>query len=138
VSIRCVIVDDNSSFRQEMRGLLEEQGLDVVGTAASGAEALRQIADLRPDVMLIDIDLGAESGLTLARRLQESGGHPGTNLIMISTHDEREYADLIDRTPAIGFLSKTELSAAAIRRMLGASANSRPGTPTRFDERRGM
>ena len=64
--LRCLIVDDNASFREEMRGLLAEQGLDVVGGAGSAAEAFRKIAELGPDVALIDIDLGEESGLELA------------------------------------------------------------------------
>src|SRR4051795_12896288 len=72
--LRCLIVDDNASFREEIRGLLAEQGLDVVGGAGSAADAHRQIAELRPDVALIDIDLGGESGLELAREL---GGQPG-------------------------------------------------------------
>jgi len=63
--LRCLIVDDNASFREEMRGLLAEQGLDVVGGAESGAEAFQQIAELGPEVALIDIDLGEESGLSL-------------------------------------------------------------------------
>jgi DNA-binding NarL/FixJ family response regulator len=119
--LRCLIVDDNASFREEMRGLLAEQGLDVVGEAGSGAEAIRQIAELGPDVALIDIDLGEESGLELARRLRERpGGAAVPHLILISTHDEAEYADLIDASSAIGFLAKTDLSAATIRQMLVA------------------
>jgi DNA-binding NarL/FixJ family response regulator len=123
MSIRCLIVDDNSSFLQEMHGLLEEQGLEMVGGAASADDALAQIAELRPEVALIDIDLGGESGLALARRVQEDAGHPAPNVILISTHDERAFADLIERSSALGFLSKTELSAATIRQML-ASATS--------------
>src|SRR5437763_6597868 len=121
VSLRCLIVDDNPSFREEMRGLLAEQGLDVVGEAGSGAEAFRQIADLGPDVALIDIDLGEESGLELARRLRERLGRAAVpHLILISTHDEAEYADLIEASSAIGFVAKTDLSAATIRQMLAA------------------
>jgi DNA-binding NarL/FixJ family response regulator len=127
VTIRCLIVDDNSSFRLEMQGLLEEQGLDVVGSAASGDEAVQQIAELGPDVALVDIDLGAESGLALARRIDGTVGH-GTYVILISTHDESEYADLIEGSPAIGFLAKTELSAEAIRRMLANRSDERRGT----------
>src|SRR5436190_12132022 len=93
--LRCLIVDDNASFREEMRGLLAEQGLDVVGGAGSAADAHRQIAEMRPDVALIDIDLGGESGLELARQLR---AHPSQGavpqLILISTHDEADYADL--------------------------------------------
>jgi CheY-like chemotaxis protein len=108
IAPRFLIVDDNTSFREEMRALLVEQGLDVVGGAGSAADAHRQIAELRPDLALIDIDLGAESGLELARQLREEprdGAAP--HVILISTHDE-----------AIGFLAKSDLSAASIRRML--------------------
>ena len=131
--IRCLIVDDNSSFRQEMGGLLEEQGLEVVGGAASAAEALQRIAELRPDVALIDIDLGRDSGLTLATRLNETAGPAVPNVILISTRDEGAFAELIERSLAVGFLSKTELSGPAILRML-ASATSET---SRSGERRG-
>jgi DNA-binding NarL/FixJ family response regulator len=116
---RCLIVDDNTSFREEIRALLVEQGLDVVGGAGSAADAHRQIAELRPDVALIDIDLGGESGLELARQLRKEprdGAKP--HVILISTHDEAEYRDLIQASSAIGFLAKSDLSAAGIRRML--------------------
>jgi DNA-binding NarL/FixJ family response regulator len=117
--LRYVIVDDDARFREEMRGLLAEQGLDVVGGAGSAAEAFRQIAELRPDVALIDIDLGGESGLELARRLREKPGQDGVpHLILISTHDEAEYADLIEASSAIGFLAKIDLSATTIRQIL--------------------
>jgi DNA-binding NarL/FixJ family response regulator len=131
--LRCLIVDDNSGFRQEMGGLLKEQGLEVVGGAASAAEALQQIAELRPDVALIDIDLGRDSGLTLATRLRETAGPAVPNVILISTHDEGAFAELIERSPALGFLPKTELSGAAIRGMLASATNE----TTRSGERRG-
>jgi DNA-binding NarL/FixJ family response regulator len=116
---RCLIVDDNTSFREEMRGLLVEQGLDIVGGAGSAVDAHRQIAELRPDVALIDIDLGGESGLELARRLrQEPSDAAALHIILISTHDGAEYADLIQASSAIGFLAKSDLSAASIRRIL--------------------
>jgi DNA-binding NarL/FixJ family response regulator len=121
VPLRCLIVDDNASFREEMRGLLAEQGLDVVGGAGSAADAHRQITELRPDVALIDIDLGDESGLALARQLHENSGQIAVpHLILISTHDEAEYADLIEASSVIGFLAKIDLSAATIRQMLAA------------------
>jgi DNA-binding NarL/FixJ family response regulator len=128
--LRCVIVDDNAGFRDEMGALLEEEGISVVGGAASGSEAIRQISASRPDVALIDIDLGGESGLALARALStavDAAALP--SLILISTHDEGEYADLIEASPAIGFLAKTELSAAAIGRLLARPSRSgeRPG-----------
>ena len=72
---------------------------------------------LRPDVVLIDIRLGRESGFETARRLADNG-HSAA-LVMISTHAGEDYADLIAESPATGFLPKAELSAAAIRRILG-------------------
>src|SRR3954452_18656768 len=106
--LRCLIVDDNASFREQIRGLLAEQGLDVVGGAGSAADARRQIAELRPDVVLIDIDLGGESGLELAREL---GGQPGPgavpHLILISTHEEAESPALLKPVPLFAFWGKT-------------------------------
>jgi DNA-binding NarL/FixJ family response regulator len=136
--LRCLIVDDNVSFREEMRGLLAEQGLDVVGGAGSAADAHRQIAELRPDVALIDIDLGGESGFELARRLREEPGQAAIpRLILISTHDEAEYSDLITDSAAIGFLAKIDLSAAKIRRMLAAVNGTDPSRTNRSDGRPG-
>lgn len=121
MALHCLIVDDNTSFREELRALLVEQGLDVVGGAGTAADACRQIAELRPDLALIDIDLGGESGLELARRLhKQPGGAAVSYVILISTHDETEYADLIQASSAIGFLAKSDLSAASIRRMVQA------------------
>ncbi len=118
MTLRCVIVDDNASFREEVRGLLQEQGLDVVGTAATADDAARLIEQRRPDVALIDIDLGGDSGLDLARRLADGADHVVPRMILISTHDECEYSDLIAASPADAFLAKSDLSASAIRRAL--------------------
>jgi DNA-binding NarL/FixJ family response regulator len=132
--LRCLIIDDNASFRQEMCALLEEQGISVVGGAASGAEARQQIAELQPDVTLVDIDLRGESGFELARRLCH-GSNPAEvpNVILISTHDPGEYADLIEASPALGFLPKTDLSARTVLRVLDGADG---GGPRRSDERR--
>src|SRR3954451_17470665 len=131
--IRCLIVDDNSSFRHEMGGWLKEQGLEVIGGAASAAEALQQIAELRPDVALIDIDLGRDSGLTLATRLRETPGPAVPNVILISPHDGEAFAELIEQSSALGFLPKTELSGAAIRGMLSSPTREK----SQSGERRG-
>jgi DNA-binding NarL/FixJ family response regulator len=116
--LRCLIVDDSPRFLDAARGLLEGQGITVVGGASSSAEALRQVEELRPDVTLLDIDLGGESGLELARRLQDQAGPGPAPVILISTHAEQDYAELIAASPAIGFLPKTALSADAIRDLL--------------------
>ena len=86
--------------------------------ASSSAEALDRAEQLRPDVTLLDIDLGGESGLELARRLHRQAGPAPIPVILISTHAEQDYAELIEASPAVGFLSKTALSADAIRDLL--------------------
>jgi two-component system, NarL family, nitrate/nitrite response regulator NarL len=117
MALRCLLVDDSSGFLQVARALLERQGIDVVGAASTGDEALRLVGELQPDVALVDIDLGPESGFDLARRLaRETSLH---RVILISTHSEDDFADLIAESPAIGFLSKSQLSATAIHELLG-------------------
>ena len=123
--LRCLIVDDSPRFLDAARGLLERQGVTVVGVASNSAEALQRAEELRPDVTLLDIDLGGESGLELARRLHRQTGPAPAPVILISTHAEQDYAELIAASPAIGFLPKTTLSADAIRDLL-ADHGSRP------------
>jgi DNA-binding NarL/FixJ family response regulator len=118
MDLRCVLVDDNSPFLEETRLLLEQEGVTVVGTASSTAEALLQARALCPDVVLVDIALGAENGFDLVRRLADDGSCGPLTAIMISTHSAVDYAELIFESPAAGFLPKEELSATAIRRIL--------------------
>jgi CheY-like chemotaxis protein len=117
--LRCLIVDDSPRFLDAARALLERQGVSVVGVAANGAEALRRARELRPDVTLVDLDLGGESGLELARRLDQDGDP--APVILVSTHAEQDYAELIAASPAVGFLAKTALSASAIRDLLAGA-----------------
>jgi CheY-like chemotaxis protein len=121
VGFRCLIVDDNAGFLTAARGLLERQGVTVVGAASTGAEALRLVGELRPDVVLLDINLGGESGFRVARHIAEGADHgtPRVRMILISSHaDEEEYADLLAESPAVGFLAKSALSAGAVRELL--------------------
>jgi two-component system, NarL family, nitrate/nitrite response regulator NarL len=118
VPIRCLIIDDNNAFLEAARVFLEREGLTVVGVATTGDEALRKTENLRPDVALVDISLGEESGFDLARRLIEKDEGDETAVILISTRAEADIADLIAESPAAGFLSKAELSAMAIRRIV--------------------
>jgi CheY-like chemotaxis protein len=126
MAIRCLIVDDSPQFARVAVELLEEEGIDVLGVADGGDEAVRLAHDLRPDLALVDIDLGGESGLAVAHRL--CGGGPGRlagAVILISTHTEEEFAELIAASPAIGFLDKAELSADAIQALLSRPQHAR-------------
>jgi DNA-binding NarL/FixJ family response regulator len=112
-----VIVDDDDTFIDVARTLLEREGVAVVGRAGTCAEAVDRATALEPDVVLIDIRLSDESGFDAARQLAARG--QAAALIMISADRGADYADLIEQSPAIGFLAKTDISAGAIHRLLG-------------------
>ena len=118
MAFTCLIVDDNASFLRAASSLLEREGVTVAGTASNGADALRLARDLHPDVVLLDILLGAESGFDVARALAANDGD-GPTVVFVSTHAETDFADLINEAPAAGFLPKSQLSAEAIKRVVG-------------------
>ena len=119
--LRALIVDDNERFLDVARSSLGRE-LDVVGTAMSSAEALRQTEELRPNVVLVDVGLGPESGFDLAARLAEEFPELELRIVMISTRSEEDYVELIESSPAVGFLSKSRLSAAAVRALVARPA----------------
>jgi DNA-binding NarL/FixJ family response regulator len=125
--MRCLIVDDSAAFVQAARGLLECEGLSVVGVASTGAEALRLFEELRPDVTLVDINLGGESGFELVERLHRVGWSTSSPVVLISTHAAEDFADMIETSPAAGFVSKSALTVAAIRVLVGGSASVEKG-----------
>jgi CheY-like chemotaxis protein len=120
MGLRVLIVDDSKSFLAAARLLLEREGLTVAGVASTGADALQQVAGESFDVVLVDVFLGNESGFELARQLVESADDTGTTVILISTYDKADFEDLLRSSPAAGLLSKPELSASAIRRIIDA------------------
>ncbi|MFB9833137.1 response regulator transcription factor [Actinoallomurus acaciae] len=119
MALSCLIVDDNVSFLKAAGALLERDGITVVAVATNSAEALRRARELQPDVLLVDIELGHESGLDLTHRLMTTATTPGAQVILMSVHREDDFGGLIDASPALGFLAKARLSGGAIRRLLG-------------------
>jgi CheY-like chemotaxis protein len=120
VSLRCLLVDDNDAFLEAASALLRAEGATVVGVAWSISEATRKAHVLRPDVVLVDIGLGDESGFDLARITAGSGqGSSRRDVILISVRAEMDYAELIAASPAAGFLAKSDLS---VRESAGSSA----------------
>jgi DNA-binding NarL/FixJ family response regulator len=117
VGLRVVIVDDSEHFLRACRGLLEREGLDVAGLASTGADAVRRAGETEPDAILVDIDLGDESGFDVARRLDDA--YPNVPVLLISADPEEDFAGLMTTGPAIGFLSKSRISAAAVLGVLG-------------------
>jgi CheY-like chemotaxis protein len=117
MGLTCLLVDDSARFRDSARALLEREGLDVV-LASNGEEAVRRLHEVQPDVVLVDINLGDESGIELAHALDVGSTEKGARIILISTHAGRDFEDLVDASPALGFLPKSSLSAEAIRHLL--------------------
>jgi DNA-binding NarL/FixJ family response regulator len=114
---RCLIVDDNPGYLSEARDLLQRQGMSVVGVASNSGDALAIAATDRTDVAVVDVDLGAESGLDVARAFAASS--EPVAVILISAYAEKDLRELLDESPAVGFLPKSVVSRAAIDDLLG-------------------
>ena len=123
LTLRCLIVDDSRAFLDAASGLLEREGASVVGVASSSAEALDRCVALRPDVVLVDVDLGGESGIELAGRLAELAAP--ARVVLISTHAESELDELIRSSAAVGFLPKAVISRRRIAALLSAAGAPR-------------
>jgi CheY-like chemotaxis protein len=123
--IRVVIVDDNPEFLDSARRLLEHQGVRVVGVASTNADAVRCVQELQPDVALVDVNLAEESGFDVAEALHEIDDGATAPVILISTHAEPDLTDMIETSPAIGFVAKSALSATAITAALARGGESK-------------
>ena len=119
--LRCLLVDDSTPFLAAASKLLRAEGLAVVGVASTGAEARARVRELEPDVTIVDVNLDGESGFDVAWDLAESS----TRVILTSTHSESDLAELVAVTPVLGFISKNELSAGAIRDFLADCSHGR-------------
>jgi DNA-binding NarL/FixJ family response regulator len=117
VALRCLIVDDSLEFANTARRRLESEGLEIVGQATSESDAISIAEAARPDVALVDVQLGEESGVEVARLL--AARVPEMRVILISAHSEKELGELLTEVPVAGFLPKAALSAAAIADCLG-------------------
>jgi CheY-like chemotaxis protein len=119
--LTCLIVDDSPEFLEAARNLLADDGVTVIATAATSDEAVNEASAGRPDVALVDVDLGAESGVEVAQRLAGLP-HGGPPVILISAESQGELEEIVDASRAIGFVSKTDLSGDAIRSLLAEGA----------------
>jgi DNA-binding NarL/FixJ family response regulator len=107
-----LIVDDHAAFRASARALLQAEGFDVVGEAANGAAAVEAVAVLRPEIVLLDIQLPDLDGLTVAEQL--AGAPDPPTVVLISSRDAAAYGPRLQATPARGFIPKRELSGEAL------------------------
>lgn len=123
MDVRALIVDDNVEYLHVAKMLLELEGIIVVDIAASGPDALRSAQEYHPDVVLVDVDLGDESGFDVAEHLCSDGSVDA--VVLISAYPEQDLDELIKTSPAIGFVSKSGLSAHAIIELLNFSGQSK-------------
>ena len=116
-TISCVrptvlIVDDHPAFRASATALLQAEGFDVVGEAADGPSALRAVTRLRPEIVLLDIQLPDLDGLAVAEQLAAFPNAPA--IVLISSRDAAAYGPRIQTAPACGFIPKSALSGEAL------------------------
>jgi DNA-binding NarL/FixJ family response regulator len=107
-----LIVDDHADFRAAASALLEAEGFTVVGCVADGSGVLAAVERLRPDVVLLDIQLPDLNGFAVAELLAATADSP--RVVLISSRDATAYGPRLDATPACGFLAKRELSGASL------------------------
>jgi DNA-binding NarL/FixJ family response regulator len=116
VALRVLIVDDHPSFRASARALLQAEGFEVIGEAADADEAIASVHALRPEVVLLDVQLPDRDGFSVCAQLCSNGTCPA--VVLTSSRDGEDYGPLIARSGAIGFVPKAELSGAAINDLL--------------------
>jgi DNA-binding NarL/FixJ family response regulator len=112
-----LIVDDHPGFRSAARALLEADGFDVVGEAADGESGLAAAERLRPELVLLDIQLPDLDGFAVAERLASSQSPPA--VVLVSSRDRSAYRRRLAGSPARGFVAKSDLSGAAIAALIG-------------------
>jgi DNA-binding NarL/FixJ family response regulator len=113
---RVLVVDDHSGFRRCARSLLVSEGFEVLGEAADGASAVALAAELEPDLVVLDVQLPDVDGFEVASRMLARD--PDLAIVLVSSRSRSEYGPLIERCGARGFVSKEELSGAAIEELI--------------------
>lgn len=113
-----VIVDDHAGFRAQAGQLLEAAGYEVIGSCADGHSALALLATMRPDVVLLDVQLPDMDGFALLDRLGGGVGVPV--VVLVSTREATDYGGRVGRSAAAGFITKAELSPESLAALLAA------------------
>ncbi|MDZ8239666.1 MAG: response regulator transcription factor [Nostoc sp. ChiQUE01a] len=129
MSIKVLLVDDQSLIRQGLRALLElEPDLEIVGEAENGEEAINFVAELQPDVVLLDIRMPIMDGVAATREIQKR--FPKTKILVLTTFDDNEYVSAALQSGAMGYLLKdtpSEELAVAIRAVYKGYTQLGPG-----------
>jgi DNA-binding NarL/FixJ family response regulator len=112
-----LIVDDHAGFRSAARALLEAAGFEVVGEAADGESALRAASEVRPQIVLLDVQLPDLDGFAVAERLAASPTPPA--IVLTSSRSTASYRWRLVQQPAWSFIPKSELSGEALAAVVG-------------------
>ncbi|HEV2415864.1 MAG TPA: response regulator [Candidatus Dormibacteraeota bacterium] len=118
MSGRVLIVDDHAGFRHVARQLVEQIGRVVVGEAETGKEALTKARRLKPDIVLLDIQLPDVDGLAVSASLTSDATSPV--VVLVSTRGASDYGPRLDGCGALGFIAKADLTAESLRALLEA------------------
>ena len=118
-AVRVLIVDDHPGFRASAGTILPASWLAGMGEAADGESGVRVARDLSPDLVLLDVQLPDITGFEVVRRVHSEPDPPA--IVLISSRDACDYGSRIGRSGALGFISKAELSAPALRAVLEGS-----------------
>jgi DNA-binding NarL/FixJ family response regulator len=123
VTLRVLVVDDSEQFLRAATSSLGRNGsgIEIVGSATSSLAALEQVASLSPDAVLVDVGLGEENGFDLVRTLVDAYPYLESRVVLISTRAEDDYSELVETSPAAGFISKSDLSASALHGLVSAA-----------------
>jgi two-component system, NarL family, nitrate/nitrite response regulator NarL len=123
VALRVLLVDDSEQFLRAATSSLSRNGVKVIGAATSSATAREQIRRLEPDVVLVDVGLGDENGFELVVALVHAFPYLESRVALISSRAKDDYIELVDASPALGFISKSDLSASAITQLFSAESS---------------
>jgi DNA-binding NarL/FixJ family response regulator len=126
MGVSVLIVDDQAPFRLAARAVVEAtDGFDVVGEVETGEAALDAARELRPDLVLMDVNLPGISGLEATRVILTEGDEPRPLVIVFSTYEPAEYAPRAAEAGAVGYITKSELSPERLEEVWAAAQNGR-------------
>ncbi len=117
MTTRILIVDDHPSFRSTAKIMLLADGFEVVGEAADGRAALEAVEELKPDIVLLDVQLPDMDGFSVVNELLRRDSYL-PKIVLTSSHDESDFGPIVARCGAAAFVPKGELSGAALRAVL--------------------
>jgi DNA-binding NarL/FixJ family response regulator len=116
MAMTVLIVDDHATFRSFARDLLKSERFEVIEEAEDGASAIEKATSLRPDLVLLDVQLPDITGFEVAERLRAHG--VSSAIVLTSSRDASSYGDQVYSSGAVGFIPKAELSGQAVRALL--------------------